>query len=203
MGHTSDPAFIAELIACGVGECVSRGEFPPKRTPWFFDNGAFVDHLRGTAFNVDAWRDELRCVADHDVLPDFAVVPDVVAGGLTSLAFSLEHLRTVRLFGLRPYLVAQDGMTEADLVGPLRRFDGLFVGGSTKWKMATAARWCDFAHEQGKPCHVGRVGTGRRVRWAREIGADSIDSSQPLWSRDHMRRFLRALAIEDIQGRLW
>ena len=203
VGHTSDPAFIAELIACGIGECVSRREYPPIRTPWFFDNGAYVDYMRGIPFNAEAWWQELAEVALHPVPPDFVVAPDVVAGGLASLEMSVGWVDRLRELGVRPYLVVQDGMAPNDVAGPLGRFDGLFVGGSTRWKMNTAGTWCDFAHEHGKPCHVGRVGTGRRVRWAREIGADSIDSSQPLWSRDHMRVFLRALAVEDIQGRLW
>jgi hypothetical protein len=40
------------------------------------------------------------------------------------------------------------------------------------------------------------VGTPDRVRWARRIGADSIDSALPLWSSDNLARFLRALEPE-------
>lgn len=58
--------------------------------------------------------------------------------------------------------------------------------------MRTVA-WTDLAHELGLLCHVGRVGGAKRVRWAREIGADSIDSSLPLWSRENLRVFLAAL----------
>jgi hypothetical protein len=182
---------------------VSRGEFPPKLAPWFFDNGAFPDFLAGRPFQVDKWLAEVEEAAKHDVPPDFAVVPDEVGKGVQSLHLSVSWVGHVRELDLRPYLVVQDGMTHENVLGVLDLFDGLFVGGSTDWKMKTAAAWCDFAHDNGKPCHVGRVGTGHRVRWAREIGADSIDSSQPLWSRDHMRRFLRALQLEDNQGRLW
>lgn len=38
-------------------------------------------------------------------------------------------------------------------------------------------------------CHVGRVGTAKRVAWARRIGATSIDSSLPLWSVENLRSF--------------
>lgn len=195
--------FIALLRDAGVGECVSRGEFPPKRVPWFFDNGAFVDFNAGRPFDLDAWLRELDAAAAHAVPPDFAVVPDVVAQGEASLELSLRWVDHVRERGLAPYLVVQNGH-EAETIAPvLARFHGVFVGGDVRWKMATAASWCDFSHAHGKPCHVGRVGTAHRVRWAREIGADSIDSSQPLWSRKHMRRFLAALAAPDQQERFW
>lgn len=48
-------------------------------------------------------------------------------------------------------------------------------------------------HRRGLPCHVGRVGTARRIAWAKRIGADSIDSCLPLWSRENLDSFLRAL----------
>jgi hypothetical protein len=73
-------------------------------------------------------------------------------------------------------------------------FSVLFVGGTLAWKRATAAEWVRSAHAQGRRCHIGRVGSGSRVRWALDIGADSIDSSLPLWSKAHWRRFAGALA---------
>jgi len=45
------------------------------------------------------------------------------------------------------------------------------------------------------------VGTASRVEWARVIGADSIDSSLPLWSREQFDRFMGAL--ETRQARFW
>jgi hypothetical protein len=84
-------------------------------------------------------------------------------------------------------------MTKADVAPVLPRFAGVFVGGSLPWKIATGAAWVSFAYRNAKPCHVGRVGTARRVAWARRIGADSIDSSLPLWSADNLRVFVSAI----------
>lgn len=56
-----------------------------------------------------------------------------------------------------------------------------------------ARAWVRFAHARGMPVHIGRVGTARRVRWARRIGADSIDSCVPLWSRENLDVFAAAL----------
>jgi hypothetical protein len=72
-------------------------------------------------------------------------------------------------------------------------YRGLFVGGSLDWKLATAAAWVELAHARGMRCHIGRVGPADRVRWARDIGADSIDSSLPLRDRGKLVAFLRAL----------
>lgn len=81
--------------------------------------------------------------------------------------------------------------------------DGVFVGGSMAWKLATAPRWTKFAHERGMPCHVGRVGTAKRVRWAARIGVDSIDSSLPLWSTAQLRLFIRAVDASHRQGEMF
>lgn len=78
---------------------------------------------------------------------------------------------------------------------------GLFVGGTLAWKMATGGAWVDEAHGRGLRCHVGRVGIPRRVRWARAIGADSIDSSAPLWSKAKLRAWISALECR--QGVMW
>jgi len=175
---------------------VCRGELPPRRTPWAYDNGAFKDWRSGRPF------DERRYLADIDMMhlvcntsPDFVLAPDIVAGGMASLRFSLGWVD--RLRRLAPlYLAVQDGMTEADVGSELAPFAGLFVGGSHPWKLRTAEAWAKFAHARGKKLHIGRVGTEKKVRWALRIGADSIDSCLPLWSAENLRRFLRGFVPE-------
>lgn len=205
VGQTRSRALGAKLTAAGLGECTQRDEYPPRRSPWFLDNGAFKDWRAGQPFNAAEWR---GAVADARAAvaapaPEWTVTPDIVAQGWDSLAFSLDHVG--ELDGMRPYLVTQDGM-EQDTPRVERavadgRFAGLFVGGSLPWKLATGSLWVDVAHGLGLPCHIGRVGTVRRVRWAREIGADSIDSCLPLWSSEQLRAFLHALHEE--QGSLF
>jgi hypothetical protein len=82
-----------------------------------------------------------------------------------------------------------------------RAFDGIFVGGTLGWKLRTGDAWVRFAHARGLPVHVGRVGTARRVGWARRIGADSIDSCLPLWSRENLEAF--AAAVDSRQTEMW
>lgn len=192
VGQTRSRALIAELTELGFGEITQRKEVPPRRRPWALDNGAFGDWGAGRPFNEDEYRAALAKVPSVDVRPDFVVVPDRVAAGLESLAMSLAWVEECRSFG-RPYLVVQDGMSEFDVSDVIDRFDGIFVGGTLDWKITTGAAWVRLAHRHGKMCHIGRVGTPRRVAWARRIGADSIDSSLPLWSRGKMASFVAAV----------
>jgi hypothetical protein len=191
VGQTRGAAWIAKMSALGFGECTVRSEFPPRRRPWFFDNGAFLDWRASRPFDGEAFQSALEKVRRFDAPPDFIVVPDIVAGGLDSLAFSLTW--RPHLAGIAPlYLAVQDGMTEADVLPHVELFAGLFVGGSVPWKVRTGRHWVDLAHRLGKPCHIGRAGNENKAAWAIKIGADSIDSTLPLRSEENLARFLRA-----------
>jgi hypothetical protein len=190
IGQTRGANWIARLEALGFGEMTCRGELPPRRRPFAFDNGAFKDWTAGKPFNVDRYERDLEALWRVDGTPDFLTPPDIVAGGLRSLEFSLDWMPRLRKYGPL-YLVVQDGMEFSDVEPVLGDFAGIFVGGSLAWKLRTSENWVLLAHALGKKCHIGRVGTELRVRWARRIGADSIDSCLPLWSDANLRRFLR------------
>lgn len=198
-GQTRDRELIAELEALGIGECTQRGELPPRRSRWFHDNRAFADWQAGRPFNAVRWeRDQWR-IRDRGLRPDFVVVPDIVAGGEASLAWSATW-RPFVAPGCAAYLVVQDGMTP-ERVGEWldeqpEPYHGIFVGGLLEWKLETGAAWVRFAHARGMKCHIGRCGPPDRVRWALEIGADSIDSCLPLRARPKMLAFLQALGHE-------
>jgi hypothetical protein len=190
---------IAELAALGIGECTQRGELPARRARWFHDNKAFSDWRDGQPFNVVRWeRDQWR-IRDRGLQPDFIVVPDIVAGGEASLAWSAMW-RPFVAPGIPAYLVVQDGMTPQRVASWLDEqpdpYHGIFVGGTLEWKLDTGAAWVTFAHAHGMKCHIGRCGPPDRVRWAREIGADSIDSCLPLRDRGKLRAFVDALGLE-------
>lgn len=193
VGQTRSREWIAKMNALGYGECTVRAEFPPRRRPWFFDNGAFLDWSAQPRrpFDGEAFQRALEKVRRYDAPPDFIVVPDIVAGGLESLAFSLTW--QPHLTGIAPlYLAVQDGMHASDVLPYADRFAGLFVGGSVPWKCRTGRQWVDLAHRLGKPCHIGRAGNKNKAAWAIKIGADSIDSTLPLRSEENLARFLRA-----------
>lgn len=111
-------------------------------------------------------------------------------GGLGSLRFSLEWAERLSWLAVPLYLVVQDGMTEPQVKSELARFAGIFVGGSPLWKMKTGEAWTHFAHRNGLPCHMGRMGTREKVRAAIRWDVDSIDSALPLWAEANLQRFL-------------
>jgi len=192
VGQTRAAGWIRTLQGYGFGEMVCRGELPPRRHPWAFDNGAFKDWTAQKPFNEDRYLRDLDYLwLQQNVQPDFIVAPDIVAGGGRSLKFSLEWLPKLLPHKRPVYLVVQDGMEPADVKAELDPFAGVFVGGSHEWKLKTARDWTDFAHLNGRKCHIGRMGTEKKVRAALRWGVDSIDSCLPLWSQGNLERFLR------------
>jgi hypothetical protein len=196
VGQTRGGRVHDQLVAAGIGECTQRGESPPRRFPWFLDNGAFRDWRHHRPFNTSDYRGELYVVENvFRLRPDFLLLPDIVAGGLDSLRFSESWIHRCQTVGPL-YLAVQDGMG----VGDVRPFldaqpiAGLFVGGTSAWKIRSAHHWIRLAHERGLPCHIGRAGTVRKVRWAKRLGADSIDSSFPLWTHKRLAAFMVAIS---------
>lgn len=177
--------------AHGLREMTNRGEGLPRRRPFALDNGAFKDQGSGLPFDGEAFLRHVEQVAP--LSPDFIVLPDIVAGGLASLELSLSWV--LRLRGAAPlYLPLQDGMAEADILPHLATVDGLFVGGGDAWKLSTGAALCAFGRAHGKPVHIGRAGTKKKVAWALRSGATSLDSCFPLWCKQHFWWFMWALS---------
>lgn len=203
VGQTRAKDIIDGLRRAGIGECTLRGELPPRRADYFYDNGAYTDHVSGSQFNVNQFMRDIRAMRQRGKgkasfeRPAFIVLPDLVARGLESLAESESWIE--ECVDVAPlYLAVQNGMSEGNIEALLARqpgkIAGLFIGGTMDWKLGTAASWIVFAHARGLKVHIGRVGTLERVRWAKAIGADSIDSSFPLWTRDRLAEFILEVA---------
>jgi len=120
-------------------------------------------------------------------VPALAALPDIVAGGLRSLEFSLAWLE--RLPDWPWYLVVQDGMRLEEVEPELPSVAGLFLGGTTRFKQS-ALLWARLAHAHGKRFHFARAGTLARIELAQRVGADSLDSSFPLWTRERFDTFV-------------
>ncbi len=206
VGQSRAAKWITKLSALGFGEMTVREEFPPRRFPWVFDNGAFKDwggpRVNGK-FKTERYEKALeRLALSSTPRPDFVVVPDIVCGGLESLRFSASWVPRLAWLELPLYLVVQNGMTESDVAAAIEPYAGLFVGGDPEWKELTAPRWVEFAHLHGRPCHIGRMGTRPKVVAARRWGADSIDSCTPLWSQKNLARFVAGFSdpLDDLLG---
>lgn len=198
VGQTRSHKWIEMLTGYGIGECTTRKEVPPKRQPWFFDNGAFADFQAGRQFDDSAYEYALKRIETLEgPPPDFAVVPDIVGGGRKSLEFSDAWLDRCRaaLPEVAMYLAVQPGQDASTVAKSVQRggYAGLLIGGDVSWKLRTGAKWRTLTRALGIACHVGRAGTMKRVLWARQLEMDSIDSSLPLWSHEHLRRFVDAL----------
>jgi hypothetical protein len=212
IGDTRSLKNISRLKELGWGRMFAGVKPTPyEGEPWGFDNGAFYNWQHGEAFDearflYRTWQAAAYVLGN----PYLAVVPDIVAGGCSSLAFSLkwiERLRTTwlpvephcdfplpdkyaRVFvGCWPwYLAVQDGMTTHDVNPYLPQFDGIFLGGSDAFK-SQAWRWRVFAKDNGKPFHYGRAGTLPKLESALKMKADSLDSAYPLWEAKRFAKF--------------
>lgn len=142
--------------------------------PYALDNGAWSAFVGDRLFDSVAF---LRALQLLGAGADFVVVPDIVAGGPASLELSLEWLPLVRGTSRLALLAVQDGMEPGEVLPYLGPRVGLFIGGSTEWKLETLAGWCQLARRAGAYCHVGRVNSARRIGLCIAAGAHSFDGS--------------------------
>lgn len=148
----------------------AQGNRRPADVVWAADNGCFGKGYPGD----EAWLAWLARMDPSGCL--FATAPDVVGDARATLTRSAPFLPRIRALGYPAALVAQDGLEDL----PIRwaRFDVLFIGGSTTWKLGHAARsLVAKAKRLGKHVHMGRVNSERRYRYALAIGCDSVDGT--------------------------
>lgn len=147
------------------------GDRPPLA--YALDNGAWGCFQRGVPFDGEGFARLLEWLGEG---ADWIVVPDIVQGGLESLRFSLSWLSRVLSFA--PALIAvQDGMEAGDVQGLLGENVGIFLGGSTDWKLKTMREWGAVARSRGAHFHVARVNTAKRIRLCQDAGAHSFDGT--------------------------
>lgn len=167
--------------------------------PFGIDNGAFSAWRNAKPWNADAFLKRVDAALAFGTMPVLAITPDIVAGGLRSLEFSLAWRD--RLPDHLPwYLAVQDGMTPLDVEPFVGRFSGIFLGGTDQFKRSVFA-WRAWSRCLGLPLHWGRCGTARRLHEAIAIGVDSVDSVTPVLKagegRMHLiQKFARVYAGE-------
>jgi hypothetical protein len=196
IGDTRSPMNIARLKELGWGRMFAGVKPTPyEGEPWGFDNGAYHNWKHGMPFDAPRFEYRLAVAEELGVVPFLAVVPDIVAAGCSSLAFSLDWVAKLRIRRAERslpawpwYLAVQDGMTIHDVKIFLPRFDGIFLGGSDSFK-AQAWRWRVFAKDNGMPFHYARAGTLPKLESALKMKADSLDSAYPLWTKKRFAKF--------------
>lgn len=136
------------------------------------DNGAWTAYQQKRPFDGDAFR---KLVESHGAGADWIALPDIVGGGMYSLEFSMMWANDLCDFPL--LLPVQDGMDPDDVRELVTPTLGIFVGGTTDWKLATMNLWGELAAEKGAYFHVARVNSRRRIAHAAAAGADSFDGT--------------------------
>jgi hypothetical protein len=155
---------LGHLLVPAAGNAV-----PETGLPWAADNGAFA------GFDPAAFCRLLGRIAGQSGCK-FVACPDVVGNADETARLFYIWQPIIKSLGLPVALVLQDGQEHVGI--PWNMVDALFVGGSTKFKLGpVAARMVREGKKRGKWCHMGRVNTRQRFRYAYELGCDSVDGS--------------------------
>lgn len=178
----------------------SRPCRPSEGMRWALDNGAWYAHQRNEPWDEDAF---LAMLEQHADGADWVVAPDIVAGGVASLERSASWLPGLLARGLQVLIAVQDGMTVADVDRLLGARVGLFVGGSTEWKLATLGAWGELARRRSCWLHVGRVNSARRIRLCKDARATSFDGSSPVQFPSTLAKLDHERKQPSLWGGLW
>lgn len=135
----------------------SRNPLPPG-IRYALDNGAWHAYLHKTEWDSVKFRTAFDRYGEG---ADFVVLPDVVGDGVESLQDSLLWLPRLRHDCRLLLLPVQDGMKASDVQPYLNEKVGIFVGGTTEWKLRTIMSWGAVAARVGCYLHVGRVNSAR------------------------------------------
>jgi len=187
----------------GIGEMLTK---PQKEVPalWAFDNGVFACWQQQKPFDTAKFLRWIEAAYRNYPRPYLAVLPDKVGEGMASFEFSFQWLKMLRESGYGDwpwYLALQDGMESACVIAEMDDLAGLFLGGTDDFKKQ-AGYWKKIAIHNGKPFHYARAGTLSKLAHAIMIGADSVDSTFPLWTKDRLFSFIQALSQQQFPQEL-
>ena len=189
---------LGELLSqVGIGACVSpttKKHFDSYAF-YFLDNGAFGYWKRGERFKEKPFFNLIEKSLRAKRKADFLVLPDLVGEGKRSLEFSAYYAEKLKGIEIPFALALQDGMEEKEVADFVRTYGVkvLFIGGTTEWKWRTAIKWKELAEKLSVSCHLARVPSARRVRQARKVGVDSIDTTAVLWEERKFIGYIEAL----------
>jgi hypothetical protein len=148
------------------------------------DNGGFSRQ------DPKAWRRILARELPNQSRCLWVSCPDVVADARRTRELFDVFEPVLHTAGWPVALVAQDGIEKEEI--PWARLEGVFIGGSTEWKMGPgaagvirAALWLE------KFVHVGRINTGERWKHFEKMGCHTFDGSalvRPYPGHDGQRR---------------
>lgn len=160
------------------------GNRTPTDRPWALDNDGFQG-FKGAPFvaMLQRYHGQPGCL--------WCAAPDVVGDAQATLELFKQWRRVIVWFGYPVALVAQDGLEHERV--PWHRFEALFIGGSTEWKLGSAAaELVKEAQRRGKLVHMGRVNSRDRLEYAGSLNVDSVDGTQASMFADTHLPWMRA-----------
>ena len=173
----------------------AKGALRTEGMRYALDNGAWSAFVQQEPFDEDAF---LVAVDRLGEGADWIVLPDIVAGGFVSLDYSLRWKERLRGMPTKLLFAVQNGMQIDDVASLLSPAVGIFIGGTTEWKEATAQAWGSLARRRNCHLHVGRVNSARRIRICAAAGANSFDGSGVSRYAEALPRLDRATRQADL-----
>jgi hypothetical protein len=175
--HTGTGRNLDAMRRTGVRLLLSRAAHHWRRPVLDFhyclDPGTWADTNAGRPFDEAEYEKMIEALGRG---ADFVVLPDIIADA-RSLDLSMRWMNRVRAIADLVLIAVQDGMSCADLEPLVGPNVGVFLGGSTAWKLKTAPMWGEFCAPRGVHYHFARVNTARRMHFAIACGATSGDGS--------------------------
>lgn len=148
---------------------------PPAHLRFAIDNGEWGMRDLPLPHDFQPFAD---LIERYGCAADFVILPDIVGGGMDSLDLSVSWIPRLRKLQ-QLLLPLQDGMQPEAVGNVLRehRNVGLFLGGTTEYKLREIYGWGMVANSWRRWYHVGRVNSARRIRLCAEAGATSFDGT--------------------------
>lgn len=147
------------------------------------DNGVYADWKNGKEWNEKSF---VRILEEYGRYADFIVAPDVVGNWDETVMLFMIWVNRLWQYHTTIMIVAQDGCERNDfseiraLCLNHQRFligFGVFIGGTTDWKLEYAKKIGEICHEFCVRCHLGRVNSALRTRFAHHCKCTSFDGS--------------------------
>jgi len=188
---------VSQSSYLGLMVSPGRGNSRPVATVrvWAADNGCFSSARKFREATFLNWLGDLSMHAPRCL---FAVAPDVVGDAAGTWERSAPVLPRIREHGYKAAYVAQDGFRPEGV--DWEAFDVLFIGGTTEWKLGMGHQATAWSLEHGKPVHMGRVNSIKRLEWAAGLGCTSADGSMFVFGGSkYMGRIKRALTRANLR----
>jgi len=138
------------------------------------DNGAWSAYQKKEEWDQELFEKLLKKMGRD---ADWVALPDVVCGGISSLRRSIAWVPFVLGRTTRALIPVQDGMVDEDVQALLGPRIGIFVGGSTEWKLRSIPRWAALGIKRRCWVHVARVNTKKRINLCSSVFVDSFDGT--------------------------